>query len=55
MKKSVDVVKKQQFAPFPDPKGIPYDEYIKNRKDNETSKFEPFPDPNGVSCDEFEK
>ena len=29
MKKKVDVIKKQKFAPFPDPNGVSCEEYEK--------------------------
>ena len=52
--KMIEEMKKPIFAPFPDPKGVSFEEHIKTTK-GKNSKFEPFPDPNGVAQDEFEK
>ena len=55
MKKKVETIKSPQFALFPNPNGIPFEEYIKTKRNDENSKFAPFPDPNGISQEEFER
>lgn len=40
-----------KFAPFPDPNGVPYEEFLEKHPDYKSA----FPDPNGVPYDEFVK